>query len=75
MNYPALKGGVSDFSLKNLLLDRKLRTFGPRTKGQTKPRGFIPRHLCIDKKFALKLGVLHPRFPIKAGGHYTRIYL
>jgi hypothetical protein len=60
MNYPAMKGGVSDFSLKNLSLDRKLRAFGP-----TILRGFIPRHLCIDKKFALTGGVLHPHFPIK----------
>ena len=54
MNYPALKGGVSDFSLKNLSLDRKLSIL----------RGFIPRNLCIGKKFALKGGVLHPRVPI-----------
>jgi hypothetical protein len=50
MNYLALKGEVSDFSLKNLSLDRKLSIL----------RGFIPRNLCIDKKFALKL----PREPV-----------
>jgi hypothetical protein len=55
MNYLALKGEVSDFSSKNLSLDRKLRTRGP-----TILRGFIPRNLCIDKKFALKGGVLYP---------------
>ena len=61
MNYPALKGGVSDFSSKNLSLDRKLSIL----------RGFIPRNLGIGKNFALKLPrrkagswVLHPRFPI-----------
>jgi hypothetical protein len=27
-------------------------------------RGFIPRHLHGSKKFALKVGVLHPRIPI-----------
>jgi hypothetical protein len=37
MNYPALKGGVSDFSLKNLSLDRKLSI----------PRGFIPRNIYV----------------------------
>jgi hypothetical protein len=54
MNYLALKGEVSDFSSKNLSLDRKLSIL----------RGFIPRNLCVGKKFALKGGVLHPRFPI-----------
>jgi hypothetical protein len=55
MNYLALKGEVSDFSSKNLSWDRKLSIL----------RGFIPRNLCGGKKFALKGGVLHPRFPIK----------
>jgi hypothetical protein len=50
MNYLALKGEVSDFSLKNLSLDKKLSIL----------RGFIPRNLCGGKKFALKL----PREPV-----------
>jgi hypothetical protein len=58
MNYFALKGEVSDFSSKNLSLDRKLSIL----------RGFIPRNLGVDKKFALKGGVLHPHFPIKTIG-------
>jgi predicted transposase/invertase (TIGR01784 family) len=45
--------------LKNLSLDRKLSIL----------RGFIPRHLCLGKKFALKGGVLHPRFPITFCGY------
>jgi hypothetical protein len=64
MNYLALQGEVSDFSLKNLSLDRKLSIL----------RGFIPRNLCDGKKIALKLPrrkagswVLHPRFPINSG--------
>jgi hypothetical protein len=50
MNYLALKGEVSDFSLKNLSLDRRLSIL----------RGFIPRNLCGGKKIALKL----PRDPV-----------
>jgi phosphoribosylanthranilate isomerase len=57
VNYPALKGGVSDFSLKNLSLDRKLSI----------PRGFIPRNIRGLLNYALKGGVLHPRIPIADG--------
>jgi glycosyltransferase involved in cell wall biosynthesis len=39
-------------------LDRKLSIL----------RGFIPRQLCVDKKFALKGGALHPGFPINNTG-------
>jgi hypothetical protein len=63
MNYLALEGEVSDFSSKNLSLDRKLSIL----------RGFIPRNLCIGKKFSLKGGVLHPRFPINACGAWSRM--
>jgi hypothetical protein len=45
MNYFAPKGEATDFSLKNLSLDRKLSIL----------RGFMPHHLCGSKRFALKL--------------------
>jgi hypothetical protein len=44
MNYLALKGEVSDFSKKNLSLDRKLSIL----------RGFIPRNLCSGKRIRPK---------------------
>jgi hypothetical protein len=60
MNYPALKGGASDFSLKNLSLERKLLIVC----------GFIPCQLRQDSNFALKGGVLHPHIPIKFLGGF-----
>jgi hypothetical protein len=50
MNYPALNGGMSDFSLKNLTLERKLLVLC----------GSIPRHLRQGSNFAPKL----PREPV-----------
>jgi DNA repair photolyase len=50
MNYLALKGEVSDFSSKNLSLDRKLSILC----------GFIPRNLWQGTNYALKL----PREPV-----------
>jgi hypothetical protein len=50
----APKGGASDFSWKNLSLDRKLAM----------PRGFMPRDLGVDKKFAPNGVASRPRFPI-----------
>jgi hypothetical protein len=34
-------------------------------KYQQAPKNELSRYSCIGKKFALKGGVLHPRFPIK----------
>jgi hypothetical protein len=74
MNYFALKGEVSDFSTKNLSMDRKLWAFGPEVL-----RGFIPPpSYMAGKKFALKPArgsvqrAVHPRVPIKIRGKLWR---